>query len=205
MNKNVARIARAVVLKAAESKKKTVDLGKYELYHNSFSVVYQLNYSTIMPAKGDHDDQRNGDSIIARGWKIRCLVGNKADRPNLTYRFTVVSRAESAQPTYGEVYANVTGNVLLDAIDNDRNTKLFDKRFKPNPGIIGTSVTGGREYTTTFSFWIPRKKLYNFTGNDVTNDRKIWLIVMAYDAYGSLVTDNPGYVQIWTEFIYKDP
>lgn len=205
MQRNISRIARAVVLRAAETKEKQFSVGKVELYHNSLSYVHQLNHLTVMPGKGDNEDQRNGDTIIARGWRMRMTLANKGDRPNVTYRIVVVARNADVTPGYGDVFKNTSGNCLLDMVDDDQNTKLYDKTYKPNRGMVGTTETGLREFVIPFKFWIPRKMTYKFTTNTVTNDRSIWMFVMAYDAYGTLVTDNIGYTQVWGEFLYKDP
>ena len=77
-------------------------------------------------------------------------------------------------------------------IDDDRNTKLMDRTYKPNRGMVGTTETGLREFVIPFKFWITRKKTYKFSVNTVTNDRNIWMFVMAYDAYGTLLTDELG-------------
>ena len=122
-----------------------------------------------MPGKGDNEDQRNGDTIIARGWRIRMTLANKGDRPNVTYRIVVVARSETATPGYGDVFKNTSGNCLLDMIDDDRNTKLMDRTYKPNRGMVGTTESGSREYVIPFKFFIPRKKTYKFSGNSVTN------------------------------------
>ena len=212
MRRNVARIARQVVLRAAESKSKIESWGKFELMHNTLTAtlthgcVIQLNDANRMPSQGGDDHQRNGDTIIGRGWKVRMTLANKADRPNCTYRIMVVARQMAGQPGYSHILQNVSGNVLLDSIDPDTNTILYHKIYKPNRAFVDTSESGAREYVVPFKFFIPRKKIIKFDNNGyVGNDKFIWLIVCAYDAYGTLLTDNIAYTQIWTQFMYKDP
>lgn len=206
MQRNISRIARQVVLRASETKRRQDSIGKHELFHNLDSFRLQLNRATGMPYKGDNDNDRNGDTIIGRGWKIRMTLANKGDRPNVTYRITVVARQATNVPVYADVYKNTSGNILLDDVDRDKNTVLYDRTYKPNKAMVGTTESGLREYVVPFKMWIPRKNVmkFNSANNDV-NDRQIWLFVMAYDAYGTLVTDNIAYTQVWTEFIYKDP
>lgn len=206
MRRNIARIARSVVLRAAETKTKPHSWGKTELYHNSLSLVTELNQLQGLPQQGNDDHARNGDSILARGWKVRMLIGNKADRPNVTYRIVVVARTTPSTPGYSHIFNNVSGNGLLDNVDKDTNTILYQKYYKPNRGFIDTSETGAREFTIPFRFWLGRKKTYKFdSAGYLSNDSKVWLCVLAYDAYGTLTTDNIAYIQLWTDFIYKDP
>lgn len=206
MQRNIARIARSVVLRAAETKTKPHSWGKMELYHNSLSMVTELNQLQGLPQQGNDDHSRNGDSILARGWKIRMLIGNKADRPNVTYRIVVVARTTPSTPGYAHIFNNVSGNGLLDNVDKDTNTILYQKWYKPNRGFVDSSETGAREFTLPYKFWLGRRKTYKFdSAGYLSNDSKVWLCVLAYDAYGTLTTDNIAYVQLWTDFIYKDP
>lgn len=214
MNRNISRIARAVVLRASERKMKQLSWGKTELFHNSVNPtvlgVYHgnmvhLNAYNKMPSKGDDEDQRNGDQVIMRGWKIRMLLGAKADRPNITYRIIVVA-CRLGLTNYSSLFDNTTGNALLDPVNTNQNTILFQKYYKPNKGMVSSTVTGAREYTVPFRLWLPRKKIYKFSlDGTVLSDSNIYVAVIAYDAYGTVATDNIGYYQWWTEQIYKDP
>lgn len=204
MSRNVSRIARQVVLRAAETKSKTIAHGKTELYHNSMSMNLHLNTSGNMPAQGDGSNGRNGDSIISKGFKIRMAITNKGDRPNVTYRLVVFSARAGTSNTYSNVFENISGNGLLDAVNTDRCTILYQRWLKPNKGMVGTSETGLKEYTSTKQFFIKREKTMKFNGNE-HNDRDIYMVMLPYDAYGTVGTDNIAYVQTWQEFIYKDP
>ncbi|ALY05861.1 hypothetical protein [Ctenophore-associated circular virus 3] len=204
MSRNVSRIARQVVMRAAETKTKVINYGKTELYHNSLSVTHKLNFTAHMPAQGDGKDGRSGDSIIGKGWKLRMTLANKGDRPNVTYRLVVFAAKAGVTPTYSNTFVNVTGNGLLDGINTDRCTILYQKWLKPNKGMVGTSETGVREYVSTKSIWIKREKVMKFNGLEV-NDRDVYFCMLAYDAYGTLTADNIGYMQMWGEFKYKDP
>ena len=94
--------------------------------------------------------------------------------------------------------------VPFDAVDKDRVKVLFDKQvhYKPiNPSPDGKEITIFRK------FYIPHKTLYKFyDDNTQTNSYPydIYFCVIAYDAYGSLLTDNIGYVQTWSRFYFKE-
>ena len=107
LSRNVSRIARQVVLRAAESKSKTIAHGKTELYHNNMSLNLHLNTASHMPAQGDGSNGRNGDSIISKGYKIRMAITNKGDRPNVTYRLLVFAARAGITNTYGNVFENI--------------------------------------------------------------------------------------------------
>jgi len=213
--RNISKIARQVVLSTAESKNKTGNHGKTEVYHNSLATLAHLNLpsATFMPQQGDGDDGRAGDSIIMRGFKVRCLFGQKANRPNLTWRVLIVAqRLGTGFLTYNMLFENKIGNGLLDQVNKDRVTVLMQKYMKPAiPMSSHTVMPGaeeyGQEYTFSRRFWIPRKKIYKFEtdGGSQHNDRDIVMYCIPYDAFGTLVTDNVGYVQTWVDVCYKDP
>lgn len=221
--RNISRIARAVVLRAAEDKEKTTDHNSgvaTELYHNTLKFVAALNSptSTHMPTQGSGDTQRVGDKIIARGFKVHMLFGQKRDRMNVTWRLMVVAqRPGTGALTYAGLFKNVSGNGLLDEINTDKVTVLMQKYMKPQDNLgnmsvrvpaVGDDVLDvAKEYTFTRKFFVPRKKTYKFEddGGVNHNDKEIYIYLVAYDAFGTLTTDNIAYCQVWSKFKYKDP
>lgn len=208
--KGIKRIARQVVLSAAESKDKLYNWGKTELDHNTPAQVAHLNGALTMPAEGTGDDQRNGDRIIMRGWKLRFMFGGKYDRPNITWRVIVAACQPGYSYTYSTFFRNFTGNALLDDVDRDRHTVLKQMYMKPQQATLASDTgiaTVSHEYTFVRRMFVPRKLTYKFQtdGGLTHNDKDIICIVLAYDAYGTLITDNIGYVQVWQDMMYKDP
>ena len=107
---------------------------------------------------------------------------------------------------YGDVFKNITGNVLLDEANRDRIKVISTGVWWPNKG--GLTSTGQDEYTFVKSMYIPHKRLYKFGPADNTtnhNQDDLYLCVLCYDTYGSVVADNIGYIQMFSEFQYKDP
>lgn len=211
--KYISRIARKVVLSAAEDKEFAVDHAKQELYHNLVGTVAQINAPTVnhMPSQGDGDTNRTGDKIIARGFKIHALFGQKYDRPNVTWRVIVAAQRPGLGPlNYSGLLKNMSGNGLLDEVNKDRVTVLLQKYIKPLKSSVTIATAGvenSQEFTFTRKFWIPRKMVYKFelNGGYQHNDKELYMYVLPYDAYGTLITDNIGYCQVWTKFCYKDP
>lgn len=216
---SIAKLVKRTIFRMAEPKYKLFSHGKTELYHNggtgSFSS-WLLNGSNQMPSQGTGDDQRNGDRINMSGFQLKMLCGHKFDRPNITWRILVVSIAKnSAQNslfTYNTVFENVSGNAMLDSVNTDNVTILYQKFWKPQRSTLFADASGNtdaatKEYTFTKKIWIPRKMEYKFVGNGSTThqDRDIYFIAIPYDAYGSLNTDNIAYLQLWQKTAYRDP
>lgn len=206
--RDTKKLIKSIVLKTAETKYRNFSLPKVELYHNNIYPMTDL--MGIMPPQGDTDGDRNGDCIYATGIKIRLMLGQKADRPNVTYKIFVVQYDDdtSGTLTYSNFYHNASGNGLLDAVQ----TKRFKVRKALTIKSKGTSMEvgeSGKEFIRPLSFWIPLKKKVKFQKDDailVTNmPQQFKIIVLAYDAYGTLGTDNIAYIQGCATLYFKDP
>ena len=80
------RNLRKTMISLVETKKKLISYGKTEAYHNADPIFLSLNNSTIQPDDGDGSNQRIGDKIYQLGFKIKKMLYNKVDRPNLTWK-----------------------------------------------------------------------------------------------------------------------
>jgi hypothetical protein len=209
--RKLVSLIKRTVLKKAESKEKTVAYDKKEVYHNSFhggpaeGLVILMN-SGSMPTQGVSDSQRVGDEIYSSGYKIKLLFGQKADRPNVTFRYLVVTVPKGSTITYANWFKNITGNVLLDDPNRDFVKVHASGFWRPNEA--GLANTGGDEYTFVKQMWVPYKKKVRFGPGDgviTHNDDDLYLVVMAYDAFGTLQADNIAYIQTALSYYYRDP
>lgn len=200
-------LIKRTVLRKAEPKTTRFNYGKVELNHNSFPPATNLLTSTsVMPSQGVGDNQRVGDQINATGFKLKLLMGQKADRPNVTFRYFVVKLAKGTTMSYANMMHSHTFNVLLDDVNTDFCTVLKTGTWRPNEA--GLAGTGNDEYTFTKTIYVPFKRTIKFGPADaaVTNNTDdIYFVLMAYDAYGSLLSDIIAYYQAAVEFNYRDP
>jgi len=207
-------LIKRTVLKRAEAKEKQVAFEKVEMYHNCFhnginpistGLVIKVN-SGVLPTQGVGDNQRVGDEIYLSGFKFKMLVGQKADRPNVTFRYLVLSVPKGSSITYSDWFKATIGNVLLDEPNKDFVKTLKTGLWRPNEA--GLSATGAREYTYPKELYIPYKKKLKFGPADAAithNDDDLYLVIMAYDAFGTQVTDNIGYITPLLICYYRDP
>lgn len=201
-------LIKRTVLRVSEPKCYRSQLGQVELFHNTFGVSswFLLNSSSRMPTSGTSDTQRVGDQINISSFRMRMLIGQKADRPNVTFRWLVVSVPKGSTPLYTSWFIATTSNVLLD--DPNKDFLKVHKQGIWRPNEAGLSGTGGDEYTFVKTLTVPYKKLLKFGPADNAtshNDDDLYFIIMAYDAYGSLQSDNIAYVQCALDMNYKDP
>jgi len=207
-------LIKRTVLKKAEQKEKQVAFEKVEMYHNCFwnggatlssGLIIKMN-SGVLPTQGVGDNQRVGDEIYLSGFKWKFLIGQKADRPNVTFRYAVVTVPKGSAVVYNDWFKNVIGNVMLDDFNRDFVKVHATGLWRPNEA--GLAGTGGDEYTFVKQLWIPYKKKLKFGPADgaiTHNDDDLYLTIMAYDAFGTLITDNIAYIVPLLQCYYRDP
>lgn len=208
------------ILRMAEPKHKITSWDKVELYHNAGSFTGAKSLGTVwaikdygtLPGQGNTDVTRNGDHIYMTGIQVKVLLGQKEDRMNVTFRIIVIECTSDQEPYAvtgtGGLYDGVTNNILLDSVNTDRGRIVYQKFVKktisPQLGTAGAE----RELTHAHQFYIPHKKKIMFT-DDVSNNQysgtRMYMYVFAYDAFGTLLTDNIGYVQGWSKLYFRDP
>lgn len=178
--------------------------------HNSFDTggyLLRLNADAYYPTQGVAQNQRVGDEIMMSGISLKIFIGQKADRPNVTFRWAVISLPRGAIINYSSCFKGGTGNVLLDDFNKDYCTVKKSGVWRPNQAAL--SATGGREYTFVKSLFIPYKRKTKFGPADGAavhlEPVDLWFVMMAYDAYGSLITDNIAYAQSMITVYYRDP
>jgi len=205
----VKKIVSKMIMKKAEPKEKTTDFDLTQMYHN-VGYYKKFNDITEMPSQGLTDETRVGDSINVGGFYLRILCGQKNDRPNCTWKFYIFKCPKGATVNYNTFFHSYTNNCLLDNPNKDLVSVLksitIKKYFSPLNAQPGVSL-GGREITFPVKIWLPYKKVYKFQTNNSTthNDHDLYLVVFAYDAYGTLLTDNIGYIEWVSTMYYKDP
>lgn len=213
--RRLLKLIRTTVKKTAEPKTKNVNFAKGEMYHNAFyapggsppsGYLAHLNDAALMPTQGVGDNQRIGDQIYLTSIKLKMLIGQKGDRPNVNFRYYVLSVPKGSSITYNNWFTNVTGNILLD--DPNKDFVKVHKSGFWRPNEAGLAATGNDEYTFAKRITFPYKKLLKFgpaDGATTHNDTDLYFVLMAYDAFGSLQTDNIAYCSVSMEMNYRDP
>jgi len=212
--RRMVSLIRRTVLRTAELKIKYNSFDKVNVYHNGFynpsgissGALIHLNNAPAMPSQGTGDNQRIGDQMNSISYDIKLLFGQQSDRPNVNWRWIVLSVPKGATISYGNWFKQTTSNILLDDPNRDYVKVLKSGFMRPNEA--GLAGGGGDEYTFTKRISVPYKKLVKFgpaDGATTHNDNDIYLSIMGYDAFGTLPTDIVGYVQAVYSLNYRDP
>lgn len=208
--RRLVSMVKKITLNQAETKYSTKSITFTELYHNSLNN-FGTNILAGLPNQGTGDGDRVGDSINMVGIKFRLMLGQKGDRPNVSFRVFVVSYEDSTSgnPTaYNDFFHNVSGNALLDPVQYKRFHVLKQFTVRNTKGSVDT-FNAAKEYTRSVQFWVPYKKKVQFRGDSsilpVNIPEHMNVIVVPYDAQGTLVSDNIAYGTGAATIYYKDP
>lgn len=206
----IRQIAQKVVNKSSETKIKDYSYGKMELYHNMPQLL-ELNSANALPTRGTGFDNRIGDSIRKVGTRHTMLLGGKANRTNVTFRLMYITYPRDATYAYSDFFINKSGNALLDRVNTDLVKVIKVIYIKPQKATLFVGNTqspesGMIEYTSAKKVWIPSKSILKFPegSSSEASNRKFGVLITAYDAYGTLTSDNIGYIQHLISNYYKD-
>lgn len=201
-------IAQKVVNKNTETKIKDLNVGKVEMYHNTPQLL-ELNQSAALPSRGTGVADRIGDSIRKVGTKHTMLIGGKYDRPNVSFRLVYITYPRDFTYSYSDFFINKTGNALLDRMNTDLVKIIKTVYIKPQKAAMFAEIAGttySKEYTVAKKVWLPSKSILKFPdgGSSEASNRKFGVLITAYDAYGTVTTDNIAYIQHLISNYYKD-
>jgi hypothetical protein len=172
-------------------------------------------------AKGTNKYDRIGDKISPRGMSLKICLANKLDRPNIHYRIIIfrlpkalggATTGPATVDIWDQTQLGATGNKLLLKVDTDRGFKpLYDKIVRAESGFsarIPVSTTQGAEYHVMKKIWLRNKRAKDIVYDSATNlqivNNPIAMMIIPYDSYGSLTTDNIASCSYYGTCCYKD-
>jgi len=126
-----------------------------EIAHNNFVAIYDKNL--IATTQGIFDPQtldtqcRIGDKITLKGVSIKLMLELNERYSDVTFRIFVVKHAKGDTPTRSTMFNGLAGNKMLDTLNRERYTFLYDKRFQMkapnfNAGRTGSITVGAQAY-----------------------------------------------------------
>jgi hypothetical protein len=170
--RNFQTRVKRVLQKTAETKYFDIAEENVQLNHNlgtsalATSSIAQLYNPWADIIKGTSRQDRIGDKITPRGMSLKLWLANKADRPNLMYRFMVIRCPKSLQGSlttyqaYPFQTANLASaqNIALMPLDKDRGFRaLYDRVITINSTFNLVPGQGYKEAHIFKKLWIKRK------------------------------------------------
>lgn len=236
----IQRAFRAMMLKNAESKnsQSTVSDGQ-AISHNSFinvspNTILATSQGVADPENASSGQNRIGDKISLIRAEVRMMLEGNPRYSDITYRILLVRSPRGDTPTTGTLFNGLSGNKMLDTLNTERYSILYQKWGKiiarntgaadyiGGPGYIGsgllTANTGGTITqsvpTKIIKFNIPgtkfaRNGIIQYDGNNslVQKTYDYNLLVYAYSNYTT--SDALGWTvcsvnDCFTRLVYKD-
>jgi len=214
-----------------ETKESTQTTGTMvNLAHNNVTIiqsggadlnVFKTYNATDDPMAGV--GSRIGDQVSIRGIKIMFFFENALERSKVFYRFMLLRCPRGIAPSRANLFKGDSGNKMIDAVNTERFTIVWQNTFTINvgnqpgnsttlAGVPFQTITMAGQGTRIVKAWIPGKKFgrngtiqYENGGVDVKfYDYK--LVVVAYD-WGGTPQDinNVGKInEGYTKIFYKD-
>lgn len=186
-------------------------ISKFELYHNAWinsgSYTHTITGNAFMPLQGDGQDDRDGNTIFLDYINLKFNLWAKADRLNTQFRLVIIkTNTSTSLATYSNIFDNQTGNLMLDGLKKGNSVLqiVYDKIWKPK-GIVPVANTD--EYNMFGQINVPIKKKVYFYGDSsqvLVSPYSYHFIIMAYDAYGSLQSDNVGACQVYQRTFFRE-
>jgi len=206
--KSVKRIAKSVAMTIPERKVFGFIDENRQLIHNK--TDYLANYLECKQGVADPNDiqsssnrlVRIGDEFYLREINIRFWLSNKKDRPNCMYK--VFMFWYDSEATLSDATCWFTQqNKMLDRINNEQISIIDSQTIFSGPSYATTEQE--HSYLCTLKGkWKSRKITYD-EGGVLSKKRTIGTMVVAYDAFGSLQTDNIASYAYNCKVVIQDP
>jgi len=210
----IKKIVNKEFKKRSEVKKLDYNYGNVNINHNNYSAVpankFQnslMIWGTNMPVAGTTDADITGSRFKVIGQQLFLQFQILADRLNSKFRVMILRYPSyRVVNAYTDIFDNITNNIMMDPIDKDICSVLYDKVVglkNINPNNSTDNVLVSRK------IWVPRQKYvvqYENAGLNTIKSPKFtdYLIILDYDAFGTLQTDTIGSVQVSRRLFFVD-
>lgn len=225
----VREISRSETLRLAETKTVGRLSENNQLYHNVSKFIGPF-LAGIKQGIGDPTLQQNanariGDEILLKEFETKFWLSNKSDRPNVMIRITTFwyPNRNGAPPNPADVYYNgaTTTNTMIAGINREVVSVISDKYVFSAENYANTPVAGafplfavpGRERSSLRNIrknWKMKRIKFLDTGTgtigagSLPKAKDIYVCITAYDAYGTLTTDNIASYALNYHMNFKD-
>lgn len=194
---------RKEILRTTETKMRTSVQGVTSLYHNTWnSSSWLMN----LP-KGDGQEHRDGDEVFLRQLVTKLHFNTKPDRQSMTIRAMLIQVPSHHASTSANALFQATANLII-AFPDKRDMKVLAQKVVKLQGdtVWNSSDTVKKDLSATIVLtanFHNRRVVYDSA--DEPKDFAVRLLIAAYDAHGTLTTDNIADFMASSRLYYKDP
>ena len=215
LDRKIARVAKKTVLKTSEAKHTSWRFENINLNHNltSYHPSDGLGFYRTNQGFDDNNTQqgfpngtdiREGDECYLENINLKMWLSNKNDRPNVMYRIILFEYSEGETVDNAMVFFTQT-NKMLDRVNNKKVRVLKSKYVKLNgPDLTLNGHERSQIVSINHKFRRPKKIRYQ-ENSSIPKNTNMAFVVVAYDAYGTLQTDNIGSFAYDLKLTWRDP
>lgn len=191
---------RRTLFKNAESKQSVFSSTDYrQIEHNNFIIVAANNILATNQGVQDPENSlllnRIGDKITLMKVQFRMMLELNERYTDVSYRILLVRSPRGDTPTTATLYNGVSGNKMLDTLNYQRYTVIYEKWGKIRNGInmgavSGETATGSGIYAAS-SLGVSRATQivkFDVDGSKFSKDK-----IIQYDADNSTVQKTYDY------------
>lgn len=186
------RIARSVFNQETETKTFGFNGENQQLFHNKSAYLgkwLNCTQGVLDPNNQQSLASRIGDEISLTNVNVRLWLSNKSDRPNVMYKCALFWYDEGTTLTDAVVYFTQT-NKMLDRYNNESIT-IIDQQIVFSQGSYAVYDNNHEHsYLCTLGKRYKNRKITYDEGSSQPKKRNIGMVVVCYDAFGTLQTDN---------------
>ena len=201
---SLVKMIKSIALGQAETKRIITAQENQNVYHNTPGILYNL----LATSQSNSQSGRIGDEVIAQYLKLKLWLSNKSDRPNVMWR--VIVYCPRPGTSIIDWQSGSATNRILAVVDTDKLNLKSQKILNPPPGdysIESGAALKERSRYLALNINVKGQKVSYFTDNDTVpklQKHNICVAIIAYDAYGTLITDNIASYAYSYEFYFKD-
>lgn len=128
----IQRAFKKYLYKEAETKQSQSDISDYQqIEHNSFKNIFPNNILATTPGVNDptqgNTQNRIGDKITLLKCQIKMMLELNERYSDVTYRIIVTKSARGDTPTIQTLFKGLSGNKMLDEINYERYTVIYQR------------------------------------------------------------------------------
>lgn len=143
---------RRTLYKEAETKNSQSQISDYQqISHNSFINIFPNNLLDTTPGVNDptsgNTQNRIGDKITLLKCSIRMMLELNERYTDVTYRIIVTKSPRGDTPNINTLWKGLSGNKMLDEINYERYSVIYQKWGKIKAGNTGASTASGGGFT----------------------------------------------------------
>ncbi len=200
-------MVRKELLRTSETKQRTSYVSTTTLKHNTW---YTNPYLTTL-YDGDTKENKSGEDVFLKALTVKMHFNTFGDRPQVMFRIMLVKTPKhkefEAPNTLFNPMSTTATNYLLAFPHTDSVTVLQEKflQIKGDSHWDATSTLVSKQMGAACAIRHDFKDAKTKYDGNAIKDYAIRLLVLAYDAHGTVATDNLATMELTHRLYFKDP